>query len=145
MNRAYEIKLAYLVRYRFAGFWAAFGLGTTLTLILQSSTCLTRCAVHWPSIHEFGANALDMAVPLQASALFVDIMRSLLAEPWLALLFAAAITFMLYSSLVMVLLVSSIVAAQVIDAPAKLSLVLGVNIGSALIPVYTSRGSSNAK
>ncbi|MGB1346357.1 MAG: Na/Pi symporter, partial [Pseudomonadales bacterium] len=50
------------------------------------------------------ATLRSMAEPLQASALFVDIMRSLLAEPWLALLFAAAITFMLHSSLVMVLL-----------------------------------------
>ncbi|MCP4791327.1 MAG: Na/Pi cotransporter family protein [Gammaproteobacteria bacterium] len=86
-----------------------------------------------------------MAEPLQASQLFVDVMRSLLAEPWLALAFAAVITFMLHSSLVMVLLLAGIVAAQVIDVTSGLLLVLGVNIGSALIPVYMSRSGSNAK
>jgi len=91
------------------------------------------------------ATLRSMAEPLQASALFVDIMRSLLAEPWLALLFAAAITFMLHSSLVVVLLLSGLVAAQVIDVPGGLLLILGVNVGSALIPVYMSRGASNAK
>ena len=87
----------------------------------------------------------QLAEPLQASQLFVDVMRSLLAEPWLALAFAAVITFMLHSSLVMVLLLAGIVAAQVIDTRSGLLLVLGVNIGSALIPVYLSRSASNAK
>ena len=87
----------------------------------------------------------QMAEPLQASRLFVDIMHSLLAEPWLALIFAAALTFMLHSSLVMVLLLAGIVAAQVIDVSSGLLLILGVNVGSALIPVYMSRGASNAK
>ncbi len=87
----------------------------------------------------------NLAEPLQASQLFVEMMRSLLAEPWLALLFAALITFMLHSSLVMVLLLAGMVAAQVIDPVGGMMLVLGVNIGSALIPVFMSKGASNAK
>jgi phosphate:Na+ symporter len=86
-----------------------------------------------------------LAEPLQASQLFVNLMQSLLAEPWLALVFAAAVTFMLHSSLVMVLLLAGLVVAKVINPVDGMILVLGVNIGSALIPVYLSRSASNAK
>lgn len=87
----------------------------------------------------------SLSEPLQASQLFVNLMQSLLAEPWLALAFAAAVTFMLHSSLVMVLLLAGVVAAKVISPVDGMMLVLGVNIGSALIPVYLSRSASNAK
>ena len=87
----------------------------------------------------------SLAEPLQASQLFVNLMQSLLAEPWLALAFAAAVTFMLHSSLVMVLLLAGLVVAKVINPVDGMILVLGVNIGSALIPVYLSRSASNAK
>lgn len=87
----------------------------------------------------------SLAEPLQASKLFVNLMQSLLAEPWLALAFAAAVTFMLHSSLVMVLLLAGLVVAKVINPVDGMILVLGVNIGSALIPVYLSRSASNAK
>ncbi len=87
----------------------------------------------------------QQAVPLQGSELFSDILRSLIAEPWLAIVFAALLTFLLHSSLVMVLLLAGLVGAGVIDVDSGLLLILGVNIGSAGIPVYLSRKSSNAK
>lgn len=87
----------------------------------------------------------QQAVPLQGSDLFSEMLRSLIAEPWLAIVFAALLTFLLYSSLVMVLLLAGLVGAQVIGVESGLLLILGVNIGSAGIPVYLSRKSSNAK
>ena len=87
----------------------------------------------------------QQAVPLQGSELFSDILRSLIAEPWLAIVFAALLTFLLHSSLVMVLLLAGLVGAGGIDVDSGLLLILGVNIGSAGIPVYLSRKSSNAK
>ncbi|MCO4837637.1 MAG: Na/Pi cotransporter family protein [Oceanospirillaceae bacterium] len=87
----------------------------------------------------------QQAVPLQGSQLFSDMLRSLIEEPWLAMLFAALLTFLLHSSLVMVLLLAGLVGAGVIGVEPGLLLILGVNIGSAFIPVYLSRKSSNAK
>jgi phosphate:Na+ symporter len=87
----------------------------------------------------------QQAVPLQGSELFSDMLQSLIAEPWLAIVFAALLTFLLHSSLVMVLLLAGLVGAQVIGVESGLLLILGVNIGSAFIPVYLSRKSSNAK
>ncbi|MDC9720541.1 MAG: Na/Pi cotransporter family protein [Gammaproteobacteria bacterium] len=87
----------------------------------------------------------QQAVPLQGSDLFSEMLRSLIAEPWLAIVFAALLTFLLHSSLVMVLLLAGLVGAQVIGVESGLLLILGVNIGSAGIPVYLSRKSSNAK
>jgi phosphate:Na+ symporter len=87
----------------------------------------------------------QQAVPLQGSELFSDMLRSLIAEPWLAIVFAALLTFLLHSSLVMVLLLAGLVGAEVIGVESGLLLILGVNIGSAGIPVYLSRKSSNAK
>jgi phosphate:Na+ symporter len=87
----------------------------------------------------------QQAVPLQNSALFSDMLTSLIAEPWLAIVFAALLTFLLHSSLVMVLLLAGLVGAGVIGVEPGLLLILGVNIGSAFIPVYLSRKSSNAK
>ena len=87
----------------------------------------------------------QQAIPLQGSELFSDMLQSLIAEPWLAILFAALLTFLLHSSLVMVLLLAGLAGAGVIDVESGLLLILGVNIGSAGIPVYLSRKSSNAK
>ena len=87
----------------------------------------------------------QQAVPLEGSALFSDMLQSLIAEPWLAILFAAVLTFLLHSSLVMVLLLAGLVGAGVIGVESGMMLILGVNIGSAGIPVYLSRKSSNAK
>lgn len=87
----------------------------------------------------------QQAVPLQGSSLFNDLLLSLVAEPWLAMVFAALLTFLLHSSLVMVLLLAGLVGAGVIEVEAGLLLILGVNIGGAFIPVYLSRKASNAK
>jgi len=87
----------------------------------------------------------QQAVPLEGSELFSDMLQSLIAEPWLAILFAAVLTFLLHSSLVMVLLLAGLVGAGVIGVESGMMLILGVNIGSAGIPVYLSRKSSNAK
>ncbi len=87
----------------------------------------------------------QQAVPLQGSELFSEMLQSLIAEPWLAILFAALLTFLLHSSLVMVLLLAGLVGADVIGVQSGLLLILGVNIGSAGIPVYLSRKSTNAK
>ena len=73
--------------------------------------------------------------PVENTPLLRSFLESLAADPLLAVLLAAIITWGCHSSVVMVLLVGSLAANHVISAPETLALVLGANVGGALPPM----------
>ena len=73
--------------------------------------------------------------PVENTPLLHSFLESLAADPLLAVLLAAIITWGCHSSVVMVLLVGSLAANHVISAPETLALVLGANVGGALPPM----------
>jgi len=73
--------------------------------------------------------------PVENTPLLRSFLESLAADPLLAVLLAAIITWGCHSSVVMVLLVGSLAANHVVNAPETLALVLGANVGGALPPM----------
>jgi phosphate:Na+ symporter len=73
--------------------------------------------------------------PVENTPLLRSFLESLAADPLLAVLLAAILTWGCHSSVVMVLLVGSLSANHVINAPETLALVLGANVGGALPPM----------
>lgn len=77
------------------------------------------------------------AAPLQESELFGQIVRGLGGEPLLALATAALLTWLLHSSLAMVLLVASLAGTGLLPVSLACVLVLGANLGGGL-PALTA-------
>jgi phosphate:Na+ symporter len=78
------------------------------------------------------------AEPLKHSDLLALIMQRLGQDPILAVLLGALIAWLMHSSVAAILLVMSLAAAGTLGLPAAVALVLGCNIGSALIPLGLS-------
>ncbi len=72
--------------------------------------------------------------PLQNSSVLPLILHPLNNEPMLAVAFAALLTYMLHSSLAAILLFSTFAAHNIVTLDLGLHLVLGANLGGALIP-----------
>jgi phosphate:Na+ symporter len=77
------------------------------------------------------------AAPLKDSALFRSLLTGLAGEPVLGFLAAIAVSWLVHSSLSIVLLVMSLAAAHALPVPLALALVLGANVGGALAPFLT--------
>jgi phosphate:Na+ symporter len=77
------------------------------------------------------------AAPLKDSALFRSLLTGLAGEPVLGFLAAVAVSWLVHSSLSIVLLVMSLAAAGALPVPLALALVLGANVGGALAPFLT--------
>jgi phosphate:Na+ symporter len=75
---------------------------------------------------------------LRQNDLTILVLQRLADEPWLALIIATFFTWLVHSSVAVVLLVISLVGAGVIGLELALLLVLGANIGSGLIPMGLS-------
>lgn len=75
--------------------------------------------------------------PLQEASLFHAVLTSLGREPLLALIVGALVTWMSYSTLTVVLLITTFLANGSLELPAALALLLGVNLGGGL-PALTS-------
>ncbi|GAA0903245.1 Na/Pi cotransporter family protein [Rothia nasimurium] len=78
--------------------------------------------------------------PVENAQALRAVLNALESEPVLALLSAALLTWLFHSSVAMVLLVTSLATAGVIDAPGSLALVLGANLGGtfpALLEAHT--------
>ena len=73
--------------------------------------------------------------PVENTPLLHSFLESLAADPLLAVLLAAIITWGCHSSVVMVLLIGSLAANHVVNAPEALALVLGANVGGAVPPM----------
>src|SRR6185503_959794 len=84
------------------------------------------------------------AVPLKDSTLFRSLLTGLAGEPVLGFIAAVAVSWLVHSSLSIVLLVMSLAAAQALPVPLALALVLGANVGGALAPFLTLSGSPPA-
>jgi phosphate:Na+ symporter len=74
---------------------------------------------------------LTMA-PMENAQLLKEGMQALAGEPVLAMLVAAALTWLCHSSVAVVLLIVSLATGGVIDAPGAMALVLGANLSGTL-------------
>ena len=83
-------------------------------------------------------------VPLEHAPLADTILRSLMGQPIIAILLAAAFTWACHSSVAVVLFVVSLVKSGVVAPGAALALVLGANLGATL-PAYFESGSAAAR
>ncbi len=84
------------------------------------------------------------ATPLKDSPLFRSLLTGLAGEPLLGFIAAVAVSWLVHSSLSIVLLVMSLAAAGALPVPLALALVLGANVGGALAPFLTLSGSPPA-
>ncbi|MGA0794676.1 MAG: Na/Pi cotransporter family protein [Quisquiliibacterium sp.] len=78
------------------------------------------------------------AAPLAQSQGVAQLIGSVLSDPWLALLCTVLLTVLLHSSVAMVLMITAFVASGLIPSGAGLVMILGANIGSALLPMLSS-------
>src|SRR6185437_15938402 len=75
------------------------------------------------------------AHPLRDSATFKSFLSGLGGDPVMAFLIGTLLTWLMHSSLSMVLLVMAFAGAHAIPAPLALALVLGANVGGAIAPM----------
>ena len=78
--------------------------------------------------------------PLREASLFHSVLQSISAEPFLALLAGAALTWMSYSSLAGILLITSFLIGGAIAPAAAFALILGVNLGAGLPAMSSTAG-----
>ncbi|MCC2112329.1 MAG: Na/Pi cotransporter family protein, partial [Hyphomicrobiales bacterium] len=80
---------------------------------------------------------------LVKSEILVGLLTAISSEPVLAILIGALLTWLVYSSLVMVLLVASLAASATMGAELFYPLILGINLGAAL-PALTATLADDA-
>lgn len=77
----------------------------------------------------------ESAEPLKHSEILPLLLKPLAGEPSMAIVFAAIFTWVLHSSLAAVLLFAAMAGSQILPLELTLYLVLGANIGGALVPL----------
>jgi phosphate:Na+ symporter len=75
------------------------------------------------------------AAPLEHSPLFTSLLGGLAGDPILGFLVATALTWLMHSSLTMVLFVMALASAHALPMPLAFALVLGANVGGAIAPL----------
>ena len=80
----------------------------------------------------------DAALPLKESELLSDILSSLDKDPIMAVLLIAVLTWIAHSSLAIVLLLSAFVLSELLPTDVALVMVLGANIGGAIVPIFAT-------
>lgn len=92
--------------------------------------------------------ALKMIVqtsePFRESEAIQVILTSLTTEPFLAVLLAAVLTWLVHSSLAMVLLFVSLISSGVVSLELGFVFILGANLGGALAPVIMTMSENQA-
>lgn len=83
------------------------------------------------SLHHLG----DAAAPLRNSATFKSLLSGMAGDPVLIFLLGTLLTWLMHSSLSMVLLVMAFAGAHAIPEPLAFALVLGANVGGAIAPL----------
>lgn len=81
---------------------------------------------------------------LRESETFRSLLRGLAGEPVLGFMVATLVTWLVHSSLSIVLLVMALAGAQALPVPLALAMVLGANVGGALAPFLSLSGSPPA-
>ena len=84
------------------------------------------------------------AAPLEDSPLFSSLLGGLAGEPFLGFFVAVALTWLMHSSLTIVLFVMALAAANALPMPLAFALVLGANVGGAIAPLTALVGSPPA-
>ncbi len=85
------------------------------------------------------------AAPLAQSPTFRTLLTALASEPLLAALVAVAATWLTHSSIAVILLIATFAASGLFPPATALTLVIGANLGNALIPVLDQLGSPVAQ
>ena len=85
------------------------------------------------------------SAPLGASPAFRTLLGALDNEPLLALIVAVAATWLTHSSIAIVLLIASFWSGGLLSAPLAITLILGANLGNALVPVLDQLGAPAAQ
>ncbi|SEF41431.1 Na/Pi cotransporter family protein [Bosea lathyri] len=85
------------------------------------------------------------AAPLAQSPTFRILLSALGSEPLLAVLVAVAATWLTHSSIAVILLIATFAASGLFPPATALTLVVGANLGNALIPVLDQLGSPAAQ
>jgi phosphate:Na+ symporter len=75
------------------------------------------------------------AAPLRDSAIFKSLLSGLAGDPIMIFIIGTLVTWLMHSSLSMVLLVMAFATAHAIPEPLALALVLGANVGGAIAPL----------
>jgi phosphate:Na+ symporter len=86
---------------------------------------------------------LDTLAPAENAPGVRVFMSAITGDPILCIIFGAAVTWVVHSSVASVLLVMSLAYAHFISAPAALALVLGANLGSAINPIFEGARRDN--
>ncbi|MDU0340204.1 Na/Pi cotransporter family protein [Bosea rubneri] len=85
------------------------------------------------------------AAPLAQSPTFRTVLGALSGEPLLAVLVAVAATWLTHSSIAVILLIATFAASGLFPPATAIALVLGANLGNALIPVLDQIGAPAAQ
>ncbi len=80
------------------------------------------------------------AIPLKESDVLPLILRPLESDPLMGLFVAILLTWIVHSSLAVVLLLSSLFGAGLLPLPLAILMVLGANIGNVIAPMLAARG-----
>ncbi len=82
--------------------------------------------------------------PLREATLFHTVLQAISAEPFLALLAGAALTWVSYSSLASILLMASFLLAGALTPAAAFAIILGINFGAGLPALTSTAGQPRA-
>ena len=85
------------------------------------------------------------AAPLAQSPTFRTLLSALASEPLMAALVAVAATWLTHSSIAVILLIATFAASGLFPPATALTLVIGANLGNALIPVLDQLGAPVAQ
>ena len=122
----------------------AFGVFTFLSSEADKARGVARISIGLGCMLLALSHLAGAAAPLKESETMRSMLTGLAGEPILGFLVAAAITWLVHSSLSIVLLVMSLAAAHVLPPPLALALVLGANVGGAIAPLLSLSGSPPA-
>lgn len=85
---------------------------------------------------------MSATAPIKSSPMLQSVLEFVSHYRSLSLLLGAGLAFLCFSSLAVVIIVSSLAGAGVLTVPAALWMVLGANIGSAMLAVVTTMGGT---
>lgn len=136
---------AFLVSFELGWIWGAcLAVGVTLYL---ANEAMNRARNIGRLIVGIGLILLSLAelktasAPLAQSPVFRMAFEALASEPLLAVAITIAATWLTHSSLAIVLLIASFWAGGLFPAPTALILIVGANLGNALVPVIDQLGA----
>lgn len=87
---------------------------------------------------------LEASLPIRESEVAQFVLQSLAGEPILAVLIAAILAYVAHSSLATVLMVMSLAANGTVPIEVAFAIVLGANLGGALLPMTATLGAESS-